>query len=252
MRRFLYFVYGVACYALFLGVYAYLAGFLSNVGVPKSIDSAPAGPIGLAVLVNLSLVTLFAVQHSVMARPAFKRVWRRVVPTPIERSTYVLASCVVTILLMWQWRTIDPVVWDLASPALRAVVWTVFAVGWLAVPAVSLLINHFDLFGARQVWLHLKRQDYTPLPFREPSLYKHVRHPLYLGWAVLFWATPTMTAGHALFAGALTAYMALAALVEERDLIAHFGADYADYRRRVPMFLPRLRRRSPAVPAAAE
>jgi protein-S-isoprenylcysteine O-methyltransferase Ste14 len=241
MKRSLYFVYGVACHLLFLGTFAYMAGFVGNLVVSKSIDSAPAGPIGAAVVINLLLLALFAAQHSIMARPAFKRVWNRIVPQPIERSTYVLVSCLVTILLMWQWRTIDAVVWDAQTPFPRTVAWILFAIGWLHVPAVTLLINHFDLFGTRQVWLHWKRQDYTALPFREPLVYRHVRHPLYIGWAIAFWATPNMTGGHLLFAGVLTVYMALAAVVEERDLVSHFGRQYEDYRRRVPMFVPRLK-----------
>lgn len=242
MRRKLFFVYGVACHLLFLGLFAYMAGFVGNLLVPKSIDSAPAGPVGVAVLVDLLLVAAFAAQHSVMARPAFKQVWTRIVPRPVERSTYVLFSCLVTAALMWQWRTIDIVLWDVRTPLLRTALWILFAAGWLLVPAVTLLINHFDLFGTRQVWLHLRGRDYTALPFREPLVYKRVRHPLYLGWTIAFWATPTMTAGHLLFAGAMTVYMALAAVVEERDLVRHFGGQYEDYRRRVPMFVPRLRR----------
>lgn len=244
MKRAVYFAYGVACHLLFLATFAYMAGFVGNFLVPKSIDSDSAGPVGVAVVVNLLLMALFAAQHSIMARPAFKRVWTRLVPEPIERSTYVLVSCLVTIVMMWQWRTIDTVVWDVQSPWLKAALWTLFAIGWLMIPAVSLLINHFDLFGTRQVWLHWKRQDYTALPFREPLAYKHVRHPLYIGWAIAFWATPTMTVGHVLFAGVLTVYMALAAVVEERDLIAHFGRQYEDYRRRVPMFVPLLKPRT--------
>lgn len=245
MKRSLYFVYGVACHLLFLATFAYMAGFVGNLLVPKSIDSAPPGPVGTSVLVDLLLLALFAVQHSVMARPAFKQVWTRIVPQPVERSTYVLFSCLVTAVLMWQWRTIDVVLWDIPTPVLRTFAWILFAAGWLLVPAVTLLINHFDLFGTRQVWLHLKGQDYTALPFREPLAYKHVRHPLYIGWAIAFWATPTMTVGHLLFAGVLTIYMALAAVIEERDLVSHFGHQYEDYRRRVPMFVPRLK--TPAV-----
>lgn len=241
MRRSIYFVYGVVCHLMFLGIFAYMAGFVGNLGVPKSIDSGPPGPVGDAVIVNLLLLALFATQHSVMARPAFKQLWARIVPRPIERSTYVLFSCLVTIVLMWQWRTIDVIIWDVQTPVLRTIAWILFAAGWLLVPAVTLLINHFDLFGTRQVWLHWKGQDYTTLPFREPLVYKHVRHPLYIGWAIAFWATPTMTAGHLLFAAVLTVYMALAAVAEERDLVSHFGGQYQDYRRRVPMFVPRLR-----------
>jgi protein-S-isoprenylcysteine O-methyltransferase Ste14 len=177
-----------------------------------------------------------------MARPAFKRVWARIVPEPIERSTYVMLSNAVVILLMWQWRSIDRVIWDAESPIVRAALWGLFAVGWLLVPIASLLINHFDLFGTRQVWLHLKGREYESLPFRTPSLYKHVRHPLYVGWMIAFWATPTMTVGHLLFAAVLSVYMILAAvLLEEPDLIKYFGEQYASYRRRVPMFIPRWR-----------
>jgi methanethiol S-methyltransferase len=240
MKRWIFFLYGVACHGLFLAVYAYMAGFIGNLLVPKTIDTPSGGAIGAAVAVNLLLLSLFAVQHSVMARPWFKRVWTRVVPGPIERSTYVFVSCLVTILLMWQWRGIDVVVWNVQQPLARGVAWSLYAAGWLLVPAVSLLINHFDLFGTRQVWLHLRGQEYTSLPFGTPLFYKYVRHPLYLGWTLMFWATPTMTAGHLLFAAVLTGYMALAAVFEERDLVAHFGGQYVEYRRRVPMFVPRL------------
>jgi len=240
MKRWLFFVYGAGCHLLFLGVYAYMAGFVGSLLVPKSIDSTGTGLTAAAVSINVLLLGIFAAQHSIMARPAFKRIWTHVVPPPIERSTYVLISCLVTILLMWQWRGIDTIVWDVQQPVLRAGVWGLFAAGWLLVPAVSFMIDHFDLFGTRQVWLYLRGQDYRPLPFRVPLLYKQVRHPLYIGWTMFFWATPTMTVGHLLFAGVLTGYMALAALVEERDLVAHFGRQYEDYRRRVPMFVPRL------------
>jgi protein-S-isoprenylcysteine O-methyltransferase Ste14 len=175
-----------------------------------------------------------------MARPAFKRIWTRLIPQPIERSTYVLASCAVLFLLMWQWRGIDATVWDIRHPVGRAAMWVLFAAGWLLVPFVTLLIDHFDLFGLRQVWLHLRGRAYEALPFRVPLFYKHVRHPLYIGWTIAFWATPTMTVGHLLFAAVLTGYMGLAALVEERDLVDHFGPAYEDYRRRVPMFVPRF------------
>ena len=239
MKRLAFFLYGVGCYAMFSVVFAYMAGFVANVLVPKSIDSATTTPVGMAVMIDLWLLELFAAQHSIMARPAFKRVWTRFVPQPIERSTYVLMSNLVVMLMMWQWRGIDLVVWDVHQPALRAALWGLFAVGWLLVPGVSLMIDHFDLFGIRQVWLHLKGRAYEALPFRVPMLYKHVRHPLYIGWTIAFWATPTMTAGHLLFAVVLTVYMVLAAQVEERDLVAYFGRAYEEYRRRVPMFVPR-------------
>jgi len=240
MKRWSFFVYGAGCHLLFFGVYAYMAGFIGGFLTPTSIDSAAAGSSAAAVAIDVLLLGLFAAQHSLMARPAFKRVWTRVVPPPIERSTYVLISCLVTIFLMWQLRGIDTIVWDVRQPVLRAAVWALFAAGWLLVPAVSLMIDHFHLFGTRQVWLYLRGQDYRPSPFRVPLLYSRVRHPLYIGWTMLFWATPTLTVGHLLFAGVLTGYMALAAHVEERDLVDHFGPQYEDYRRRVPMFVPRL------------
>jgi protein-S-isoprenylcysteine O-methyltransferase Ste14 len=218
-----------------------MAGFLGNLFVPKSID-APAGAYSVeAVAINLVLVAIFAVQHSVMARPAFKGLWTRLVPQPIERATYIWMANAATIVLMWQWRPIDTIVWDAGQPLVRGMLWSLFAAGWLAVPLVSLLINHFDLFGTRQVWLFWRNKPYTDLPFRTPAAYAHVRHPLYVGWGLLIWAIPTMTVGHLLFAGSLTAYMMLAAIVEERDLVNHFGRTYQDYRRRVPMFVPRLR-----------
>jgi methanethiol S-methyltransferase len=239
MKKFAYFVYGVVCHLLFLITFAYLAGFVGNLLVPTSIDAPAAeGSIVSAVAIDLLLLAVFAAQHSIMARPAFKRVWTRIIPTEIERSTYVLLSCVVVGLLVWQWRPIPLVIWHVSHPLAWWLAAILFAAGWLAVPVVSLMISHFDLFGTRQVWLHLQGKQYTPLPFRTPLAYAWVRHPLYLGWTLAFWATPTMTAGHLLFAGVLTTYMALAALVEERDLVAAFGTKYADYQRRVPMFVP--------------
>jgi methanethiol S-methyltransferase len=238
MRRWLFFVYGVASHLLFLATFAYMACFVGNLWVPKTIDSPPYEPIQSALLINTALLLLFGVQHSVMARPAFKQVWTRIIPKPIERSTYVLISCAVTILLMWQWRGIGEVVWNPQNSVLRAVLWILFAIGWLLVPLVSLMINHFDLFGTRQVWLYLRGREYEPLTFRVPMFYKYVRHPLYIGWATAFWATPTMTLGHLLFASVLTGYMGLAALLEERDLVDYFGDQYSTYRREVPMFVP--------------
>ena len=239
MRRRLFFIYGATAYVLFLAIYVYMAGFLGNFWVPKSVESPSAEPVAMAVLINLALLALFGVQHSVMARPAFKRIWTRIIPEPIERSTYVMASNAVTILLMAQWRGIDRVVWHVEQPVMRAAIWSLFAVGWLLVPAVTMMIHHFDLFGMRHVWLHLRGRDYGSLEFRTPFLYKHVRHPLYIGWMIFFWATPTMTAGHLLFAGVLSGYMVLAVRFEERDLVTHFGEKYEAYRRQVPMFIPR-------------
>jgi protein-S-isoprenylcysteine O-methyltransferase Ste14 len=251
MKRYLFFIYGVTAHAAFLGIFAYLAGFVGNLLVPKSIDSGPAGPIGTALAVDLLLIAVFGLQHSVMARPWFKAAWTRIVPAPIERSTYVWISNFLVALLVWQWRPIDLVVWDVSAPAGRAVLHGLFAAGWLLIPLASLMIDHFDLFGTRQVWLQLRGQEYRPLPFRTPLLYGWVRHPLYIGWMVAFWATPTMTAGHLLFAGTLTAYILIAYRIEERDLVHFFGAKYAAYRQRVPAFIPRPRRAGAAVETPA-
>jgi methanethiol S-methyltransferase len=244
MKRPLFFAYGVICYLMFLGVYAYFCAFTANVLAPRTIDAPVVGPWQSAVAINLALLATFGIQHSAMARPAFKRRWTRIVPQPIERSTYVFASVIVTALLVWQWRPIDAVVWDVQNAVGRGVLWTLFAIGWLMVPVVSLMINHFDLFGVRQVWLYFRGREYQSLPFRTPWLYSHVRHPLYVAWALAFWATPTMTAGHLLFAIGLTAYMVAAALVEERDLLAHFGKQYAAYQRAVPRYIPKFGKRT--------
>lgn len=244
MKRWIFAVYGVFCHLLFFATFAYLLAFVGNVVVPKSIDSDPSGPVASEVAIDLLLIAAFGLQHSIMARPAFKTMWTRIVPQPIERSTYVLASCIATIALIWYWRAIDVVVWDVQHPVARLLLWGLFASGWLLVPAASLMIDHFDLFGSRQVWLFLRGREYTHLPFRTPMLYERIRHPLYVGWATAFWATPTMTLGHFLFAAAMTAYMGVAVRFEERDLVQHFGWRYDDYRRRVPMFLPRLARRN--------
>lgn len=241
MKRWIFFAYGVGCHLLFLAVYVYFCGFTGNVLVPKSIDTPTSAAFAPALAINMALLLAFGLSHSIMARPVFKRVWTRLVPQPIERSTYVLVSCVMVALLIWQWRAMNAVVWDVQHPIGRGALWILFAAGWLMVPAVSMMINHFDLFGTRQVWLHLKQREYESLPFRTPMLYARVRHPLYLGWALAFWAAPTMTLGHLLFAVVLTGYMGLAALVEERDLVAHFGDRYESYRRTVPRFIPRLR-----------
>lgn len=242
MKRGVFLVYGVACYLLFLAVYAWFAAFVGGFFVRRSIDSGSHGSLAEAALVDVALMLLFAAQHSIMARPAFKQVWTRLIPEPIERSTYVLASSLVVILLMWQWQPIDVVVWSVQNPVGWGLISGLFVVGWLGVPLVSLMINHFDLFGTRQVWLHWQGRAYTSLPFKTPLAYGFVRHPLYIAWAIAFWATPTMTLGHLLFAGFMTAYMVAASRVEERDLVAYFGRAYVEYQRNVPAFLPIPRR----------
>ncbi len=237
-KRMVFFVYGVIGHLLFLATYAWLAGFVGNLVVPRSIDSSSTGSVPLAVAIDLGLIVMFGLQHSIMARPGFKAVWTRIVPQSIERSTYVYVSCALTMLLMWQWRSIDAVVWDVRNPTGRWLLHGLFACGWLMVPAVSMMIHHCDLFGTRQVWLYLRGQEYSALPFRTPLLYRQMRHPMYVGWAIAFWATPTMTAGHLLLAAGMTAYMLVAVVFEERDLSEFFGHQYAAYQRRVPMFLP--------------
>jgi len=238
MRRTIYFAYGVANYLLFLATYAWLACFVGNLFLPRTIDFGPSASVAWAVTIDVALLALFGLQHSVMARPAFKERWTRIVPAPIERSTYMLASCLALILLVWLWRPLPIVIWNIASPIGWWLAIALFAAGWLLVPLVTLAINHFDLFGVRQVWLHFQGQPYTSLAFRTPPPYNWVRHPLYVAWAIAFWATPTMTVGHLLFAALLSVYMVAASRVEERDLVAHFGRLYEDYRRRVPAFVP--------------
>jgi methanethiol S-methyltransferase len=236
MGRIVAFAYGLVSYAIFFATFLYAVGWVGNF-VPQGVDAPPVSPLGTSLLVNVALLGVFALQHSVMARPAFKRMWTRVVPEPVERSTYVLASSLALILLFWQWRPLGGVVWDIRSPAGRAVMHAGFAFGWLLVLYATFLINHFDLFGLRQVWLHLLGRPYQPLPFKMPALYRVVRHPLYVGWFFAFWATPTMTATHLLFAVATTAYILIAIQLEERDLVAAHP-EYAEYRSRVPMLIP--------------
>ncbi|MEW6332375.1 MAG: methanethiol S-methyltransferase [Pseudomonadota bacterium] len=240
MKRFAIFIYGVVSYAIFFGTFLYAIGFVGDFLVPKSIDSAPQGPLGEALLINALLLGLFAVQHSVMARPAFKRWWTRIVPKPAERSTYVLFSSLALIALFAYWQPIGGVIWDVQDPIGRAVLYGLFAFGWGLVLLATFLINHFDLFGLRQVWLHLRGREYRPLDFGTPALYKIVRHPLYVGWFFAFWATPTMTVAHLFFALLATAYILIAIRFEERDLVAEHGARYSEYRKQVPMLVPRL------------
>jgi protein-S-isoprenylcysteine O-methyltransferase Ste14 len=242
MKRIGVFAYGVVSYAVFFATFLYAAGFVGSFLVPKSMDSSPVGPFGASLLIDLGLLGLFAIQHSVMARPAFKRAWTRVVPEVAERSTYVLASSLALILLFWQWRPLGGVVWDVQEPLGRALLYAGFAFGWLLVLVSTFLINHFDLFGLRQVWLYLLGRPYQSLKFATPGPYRLVRHPLYVGWFFAFWATPTMTMTHLLFAVMTTVYILVAIQLEERDLVASHP-EYDAYRRRVPMLIPALSRK---------
>ena len=241
MKRLLIFIYGIASYALSVVTLLYTAGFLGNFLVPKSIDTAPEVSPGTALLTDLALLTLFGLQHSVMARPSFKRWWTRVVPESAERSTYMLFSSAAMIVLFALWEPIGGVVWNATAPAIQAVLYCAFALGWVLLLLSTFLINHFDLFGLRQVWLQLVGKRYEPLPFKVTALYRHVRHPIYVGWLLIFWAAPTMTLAHLVCAIGTTVYILIAIYFEERNLVdAH--PEYAEYRRRVPMLVPSMKR----------
>lgn len=237
MQRVLVFVYGVVAYVMFFATFCYAIGFVGNLFVPKAIDSAPQVPFIQALLVNVGLLGLFAVQHSVMARPFFKRWVTRRIPQSAERSTFVLAASVALIVLYTFWQPMGGVVWSVENRHAQILLHVVFAFGWLQVLVSTFLINHFDLFGLRQVWLNLRKQPYTNLKFGTPVLYRLVRHPLYLGFILGFWATPVMTAAHLVFAVTTTAYILIAIQLEERDLMAAHP-EYLDYRKQVPMIIP--------------
>lgn len=242
MKKTLFFLYGVIAYIIFLGTFLYAIGFVSSLLVPKNIDSVPEVPLENALLINASLLALFALQHSVMARPAFKRWWTQFIPEPIERSTYVLLASACLIMLFFYWQPLGGVIWDVGSPALRLALQVVSMLGFTIVLISTFLINHFDLFGLRQVWFYLVGKPYEQLPFRTPLFYKYVRHPLYLGFLIAFWATPTMTVAHLFFAIMTTGYIFTAIQLEENDLIKTFGKRYHEYRQSAPMILPSFSR----------
>lgn len=237
-KRFAVLAYGVACYAAFFGTYLYAAGFIGNFLVPKSMDSGATDPFWVALLVNAGLLTVFAVQHSVMARTPFKNFLKRFIPEAAERSTYTLASSLALILLFWQWRPMGGTIWDIQSTVGKVLMHSGFAFGFLLVLVTTFLINHFDLFGLRQVWKYFRNVPYRQLKFVTPWVYKVVRHPLYVGWLFAFWCTPVMTIAHLVFAIATTAYILVAIQLEERDLVAVHGKDYIEYRKRTPMLIP--------------
>lgn len=232
-------VYGAFCYVIFFATFVYGVGFICNIAVPKSIDSGRVTTLSEALAVDAALLALFAVQHSVMARPWFKRAWTTIVPPATERSTYVLLSSLCLALLFWQWRPIGGTIWQIDNVAGQAILFSLYAAGWVILLISTCLTSHFDLFGLRQVWIRFQDRPYEPVGFRSRGFYTLVRHPLYVGWLMTFWFTPAMTAAHLVFSVATTAYILIAIQFEERDLIAAHGEKYLRYREQVPMLVPR-------------
>jgi protein-S-isoprenylcysteine O-methyltransferase Ste14 len=245
MKKIIIFAYGILSYVVSMGTLAYAVGFMGNLWVPRSIDAAPSAPLGQALLINLCLLAVFAVQHSVMARGSFKRWLTRFIPAAAERSTFVLASSLALILLFALWEPMGGVVWDVESPLVQGGIYALYGLGWLVIVASTFLINHFDLFGLRQVWLNLVGREYQPLPFKLHSLYRYVRHPLYVGFFIALWATPTMTIAHLVFSVMCSAYILIGTWLEERDL-RRFHPEYVAYERAVPGFVPRISGKIPA------
>jgi methanethiol S-methyltransferase len=237
--------YGVVCYLIFFGTFLYAIAFVGNIRVPRSVDVGPASPLAEALLIDAVLLSIFAIQHSVMARQWFKRAWTKIVPQVVERSTFVLFSSLALILMYWQWRPITNTVWSVENPIAVTLLWVAFAIGWAMVLLSTFMISHFELFGLSQVFAFFSKKPQELASFRTPLLYRVVRHPLYLGFMVAFWATPHMTVGHAFFAFMCTAYMLVAIQFEERDLVRAFGETYIGYRRRVSMIIP-MPKKSPS------
>jgi protein-S-isoprenylcysteine O-methyltransferase Ste14 len=238
VKRVAFFAYGTIAYLIFLGTFLYAIAFVGGLGAPTSLDGPAAGPLGASLAIDAALLGVFAVQHSVMARRWFKQWWTQFVPPAIERSTYVLCASLALALLLWQWRPLGGVIWQVENPVAQGALWVLFASGWILVLVTTFLINHFDLFGLRQVWGALVGRQYSPVGFVMPWIYGVIRHPLYLGFILAFWATPLMTIAHLVFAIATTGYILIAIQLEERDLIAEHGSAYERYRQRVPMLVP--------------
>ena len=238
IKRTLFLIYGSICYGFFLVSFLYAIGFVSNSVVPKSMDIGATTSLPLAIAIDLVLLGVFAIQHSVMARSGFKKVWTEVIPEPLERSTYVLFASLALTLLFWQWQPIDLVLWDLSGTVWSNLLWGLCGTGWLLVFLSTFLVNHFDLFGLRQVYLHFRKKEYKSLQFRTPVFYKYVRHPIYLGFIIAFWATPVMTVAHFIFAFVTSAYISIGIFSEERDLVSIYGEQYQAYQKEVPMLIP--------------
>ena len=252
LKRTAFLAYGIACYAVFFATFLYALGFIGGFAVPTTLDGPRTLPLGTAVAIDMGLLALFAVQHSVMARRWFKERWTRIVPPALERSTYVLFSSLALIAMFWLWQPLGGSIWNVTHPVGRSVLYALYAAGFGLVLVSTFLINHFDLFGLRQVWLFFRGKPYTRLTFGTPGPYRLVRHPLYVGWFFAFWCTPTMTFAHLLFAIATTAYILIAIQFEERDLVHEFGETYEDYRRRTPMLVPFTARTSEFIPSEVE
>src|SRR5437868_5771738 len=245
MSRALTMIVAIVCYAIFFATFLYLIVFVGDFSFSsRTVDVGPEAPVAVAAVVDVVLIALFGLQHSVMARQGFKQWWTRTVPPPVERSIYVLAASIMLMILFLGWRPIGAIVWNVTSPAVTDVLWLLFWIGWLTVLLSTFLINHFELFGLQQAWFHLRGREAAPPQFRQPFFYKWIRHPLYLGFFLAFWAAPEMTAGHLLLAIGVSVYMLIAIRYEERDLTILFGDDYRNYRSGVGMLLPRFRRRS--------
>lgn len=238
MKKIFSLIYGVIAYIISMGTIVYIVGFVSGLIVPKNINSESESSVVLALLIDGALLSLFALQHSIMARPAFKSWWTKIIPEPIERSTYTLFSSLCLLLLFWQWQPVGGIIWQVESETAKILLLSLCLLGFGIVLISTILLNHFDLFGLRQVWLNFTGKKYEHLPFKTPLFYKHVRHPLYLGFIIAFWATPTLTATHLFFATVMTVYILIAIQFEENDLIKQLGVKYENYKRTAPMLIP--------------
>lgn len=249
MKRFAVLLYGVVVYAAFFATFLYMIGFTGNLLVPKSIDGALQVPLWQAIITNVLLVVLFGVQHSIMARPWFKKAWTKIIPAAIERSTFVLFTVFVLVALFYFWQPLGGVVWAVEDSFLSGALMALFALGWVIVLVSTFLINHFDLFGLRQVWLYFRGKAYEPLRFRIPVMYNWIRHPLYFGFILAFWAAPVMSVSRMCLAILFTTYILKAIRWEEKDLLEHFGEKYRTYQERVPMLLPSFSKKKRVVSA---